>query len=585
MACWRSIGAAAESGLNPVPPIPTAHVYRRTLEPDSQTSLAKLARRVRPGSRVLDLGAGPGVLGRHLVEALDCTVDGVEYNPTAAAEAAPWYRHLECADLESIALNEIFAGQRYDCIICADILEHLRRPGAVLAQCPRLLAAGGRVLASVPNAAHAGLIAELLAGDFRYRPEGLLDETHLRFFTCASLLRLLEEHGLRSVALDATVVELSQSEFADQWVAGGWAETLPPAVIRALLDRPEALIYQFIVTAVPVAEAGDPVEHVPAEAAAAAQAALVERLALLARPVLPALSIAIVTHAPDLNLLATVLERLDRALRHARQRELVGEARLVVVDNGPGTDWREPLQRLLKEAALPATVDLVSGHGNVGYGAGHNLALVRVADSLIPNPEHSPSPLVGEAWGRGSGRSPVAYHVILNPDVLLEEDALSEGLAFLAAHPEVGLVTPAAWGQDGQRQYLCKRYPTVLDLALRGFAPAWLRRRFQARLDRYELRDQTGDAVCWDPPIVSGCFMLCRRAALDRVGGFRPEYFLYFEDFDLSLRLAAVTRLAYAPAVRIVHLGGHAARKGLRHIRLFVRAAAMFFNRHGWRWW
>ena len=270
------------------------------------------------------------------------------------------------------------------------------------------------------------------------------------------------------------------------------------------------------------------------------------------------LAISIVTHTPDLTLLARVLEHLGRALRHAGQRGDLTGARLVVVDNGPGFGWREPLQRMLDAAALPAVIELLSGHGNIGYGAGHNLAL-RTCDGEI--------------------------HLILNPDVLLEEDALGAGLAFLAAHPEAGLVTPAAWDGDGQRQYLCKRDPTVLDLALRGFAPAWLRRRFQTRLDRYELRDRTGDSVFWDPPIVSGCFMLCRRVALDRVEGFRPEYFLYFEDFDLSLRLTAVTRLVYLPAVRVVHLGGNAARKGLRHIGLFLRAATLFFNRHGWRWW
>ena len=538
--------------------VPTAHVYHRRLDPNGQDSLAKLARLVRPASQVLDLGAGPGVLGRYLAEALGCTVDGVEYNAAAVAEAAPWYRQLECADLERIKLGECFAGRRYDFIICADILEHLRQPGDLLAQLTGLLAPNGRVLASVPNVAYAGLIADLLAGEFRYRPEGLLDETHLRFFTRASLLRLLEEHGLRSVALDATVMALDRSEFADQWIAGGWAEALPPAVIRALLDRPEALIYQFIVTAAPTASGDDSIEHVPAEAVAAAQATLAAWLAAPAQPAMASLSVAIVTHAPDLAVLARVLEHLGRALRHARQHGGLTEARLVLVDNGPGPDWRKPLQQALDAAALPATVELLSGHGNVGYGAGHSLAL-RVCG--------------GDA------------HLILNPDVLLEEDALSEGLAFLAAHPEAGLVTPAAWGGDGQRQYLCKRYPTLLDLALRGFAPAWLRRRFQARLDRYEWRDQIGDAVLWDPPIVSGCFMLCRRAALDRVGGFRPEYFLYFEDFDLSLRLAAVTRLAYVPTVRIVHLGGQAARKGSRHIGLFLRAAALFFNRHGWRWW
>lgn len=270
------------------------------------------------------------------------------------------------------------------------------------------------------------------------------------------------------------------------------------------------------------------------------------------------LTIAIVTYAPDLSVLALVLERLDRALAHARERKLLDGARLVLVDNGPGDLWREPLQRWLDSGRPAVETEVLSGHGNVGYGAGHNLALQRGASD---------------------------FHLILNPDVLLERDALSESLAFLIGHPEAGLVAPAALGGDGQPQYLCKNYPTVLDLALRGFAPTGLRRWFQHRLDRYELRDRIDGDVLWDPPIASGCFMLCRRAPLERIGGFRPEYFLYFEDFDLSLRLAAVARLALVPRVRIVHLGGNAARKGLRHIALFLRAATMFFNRHGWRWW
>jgi len=68
------------------------------------------------------------------------------------------------------------------------------------------------------------------------------------------------------------------------------------------------------------------------------------------------------------------------------------------------------------------------------------------------------------------------------------------------------------------------------------------------------------------------------------IGGFADAFFLYFEDFDLSLRAAAAGRLAYVPSVRIVHHGGHAARKGLRHVFLFVGSAMTFFGRHGWRW-
>ena len=126
--------------------------------------------------------------------------------------------------------------------------------------------------------------------------------------------------------------------------------------------------------------------------------------------------------------------------------------------------------------------------------------------------------------------------------------------------------------------------PAVFDLFLRGFAPRWLRQRFAARLGRYEMRDVIGDQVVWDPPLVSGACMLFRTAVLREAGGFDPRFFLYFEDYDLSLRVARKTRIAYVPAVKVVHHGGHAARKGLRHIGLFVRGAATFFRLHGWKW-
>ena len=219
-------------------------VYHRHFDPTGQDSLAKLARWVQPGSEVLDLGTGPGQLGAYLRDSLHCVLDGVEAQPQAAAEAAPWYRQLECADLEQLDLAACFAGRRYAYILCADVLEHLRQPGRLLAQVGELLAPGGRLLASVPNVAYAGLIAEVLAGEFRYRPEGLLDESHLRFFTLNSLSRLLAAHGWRVVAVDAAYRDWGDSEFTAYP-----PNALPPALTRALLGRPDALVYQFLVSA------------------------------------------------------------------------------------------------------------------------------------------------------------------------------------------------------------------------------------------------------------------------------------------------------------------------------------------------
>jgi len=158
---------------------------------------------------------------------------------------------------------------------------------------------------------------------------------------------------------------------------------------------------------------------------------------------------------------------------------------------------------------------------------------------------------------------------------------------WLDEHEDVGALAPLVLGIDGTREYLCKRYPTIVDLFLRGFAPRPLQALFRKRLDRYEMRDVMDvepPRVVIGIPALSGAFMLAKRVAIDSTGGFDPRYFLYFEDFDWSVRLNRVTKTAYVPSVQIGHHGGGAAKKGMKHIYYFVKSALRFYRLHGWKW-
>jgi GT2 family glycosyltransferase len=272
------------------------------------------------------------------------------------------------------------------------------------------------------------------------------------------------------------------------------------------------------------------------------------------------LSVSVVVFRQMPNPLATTVASLATAAARARAAGLLDRVTVWLIDNGghdaPSLD--RAMGDAIAEAAAPWLVlETIRGQGNVGYGRGHNL---------------------------GISRSAADWHLVLNPDVVIDPDALVAGLRYLESHEGVALVTPRAEGEAG-RQYLCKRYPSILVLGLRGFAPAWLRQRFRGALHRYEMRDLPDDAPTERIPIASGAFMLCRRDALEEIGGFSPEYFLYFEDFDLSLRLGRRWRIAYLPAMRIRHAGGEAAGKGWTHRRMFIRSGLTFFRRHGWRLW
>ncbi|MEY2333317.1 glycosyltransferase [Acidithiobacillus ferrianus] len=221
------------------------HLYSRPpLDPNAEDSLAKIARRIPHGSTVLDVGCAVGVLGQYLTEQQGCNVDGIEGNAEAAEIARPFYRRIMITDLESADLRQLLEGIRYDRIVCADVLEHLRDPGQLLRQFSDLLTPGGKVIISIPNIAHVGVFLELLSGDFRYRDEGLLDRTHLRFFTRRSFLCFLAENGFSGQVVDRTIVDLQHSEFADIPM-----ETVNPSLLREMQYWDDNITYQFILEA------------------------------------------------------------------------------------------------------------------------------------------------------------------------------------------------------------------------------------------------------------------------------------------------------------------------------------------------
>ncbi|RLQ21695.1 glycosyltransferase [Seongchinamella sediminis] len=270
---------------------------------------------------------------------------------------------------------------------------------------------------------------------------------------------------------------------------------------------------------------------------------------------LPRLTVTIVVYNSPLPLLARTLHSLVAACEFLRNHSMSGVA-IQLVDNGSSADYQRELTQLLAAQAWP-DLTLETLDSNLGFGAGHNRAL---------------------AAGVGD------YHLVLNPDVELAPDALLRGLRTMSGNSSLVLLSPAACGGNGEPEFLCKRYPSVAVLLLRALLPRLGRRLFPAYMSRYDMSDVCGTEDAVDVPLASGCFMLLRGNAFVEVGGFDESFFLYFEDFDLSLRLGQLGSLRYEPTVHIVHHGGYAARKGWLHLKLFARSGWQFFSRHGWRW-
>lgn len=153
---------------------------------------------------VLDVGCWNGTLGRTLIRECGAIVDGIERDADQAVTArANGYRVVDVADLDREMPDA--GGRSYDFILFGDVLEHLVHSSTALADISRRLKPGGSVLVSLPNIAFVGNRLSHLFGRWNYGDYGILDRTHLRFFTKQTMIELLEGVDLHVMRVDGYV--------------------------------------------------------------------------------------------------------------------------------------------------------------------------------------------------------------------------------------------------------------------------------------------------------------------------------------------------------------------------------------------
>ncbi|ARN73861.1 glycosyltransferase [Oceanicoccus sagamiensis] len=270
-----------------------------------------------------------------------------------------------------------------------------------------------------------------------------------------------------------------------------------------------------------------------------------------------AISATTVTYFSELELLRILLVSMEVAAAQLHQK--TGYAvHYYIVDNSDDEVYFKDLELLCSAFGETGSFELtlIKAPANLGYSGGNNLMIDQLASD---------------------------YHLIINPDVAMEPDALWRALEYLQQHSNVVMLSPKVV-HHRKSCHVIKVYPDCFTLALRYVGRPSLNRFFAKRLARYEC-PHLQDAADTSIELAGGCFLFLPTDLLKQLGGFDESFFLYFEDYDLSIRARQLGKLAYVPSVKISHAGGDVGRKTLQHHLFFIVSAVKFFQRYGWRLW
>jgi len=206
-------------------------------------------------------------------------------------------------------------------------------------------------------------------------------------------------------------------------------------------------------------------------------------------------------------------------------------------------------------ADIDKRIEYIFNNANIGYGAGHNIALQK---SINDN---------------------VAYHVVLNPDLYFDGKIVIDTLYdYMQKNSDIGNIMPKILYPDSSNQYLAKLLPTPFDWIARRFLPSSLT---QKMTEKFELQ-YTGYKDIINAPFLSGCFMFLRVSVLKKVGLFDDNIFMYMEDVDLNRRIHNEYKTLYYPYVLVYHEYERGSHKNLKLLRISIESSIYYFNKWGW---
>lgn len=176
--------------------------YSENMPPSLKGAVEWFYDDIKEGSTILDFGCSTGYFGKFLKDAKNCTVYGLEISPDKE-EAKKVLDGVYSFDLDGDWSSDVYE-RKYDALFYGDVLEHLKYPQQALEKSKKLLKQNGKIFISTPNIAHISTRLELLGGNFEYEKMGILDNTHLKYFTLNSFTKIAHAAGYRVVRVDSS---------------------------------------------------------------------------------------------------------------------------------------------------------------------------------------------------------------------------------------------------------------------------------------------------------------------------------------------------------------------------------------------
>ena len=218
---------------------------------------------------------------------------------------------------------------------------------------------------------------------------------------------------------------------------------------------------------------------------------------------------------------------------------------IYIVDNASSDGTAERLRDEFPEIVV------IENKENYGFGYGHNTVL-DVLDS--------------------------DYHLIVNPDILIDRDVVSELVLYLEDNDDVGIVTPKILNLDGSDQELPKRKPVVAALVGRRI----LKKQLIKQVEYYQMKDRNLSEI-QQIEFATGCFFMIRTNLFKQLGGFDTRFFLYYEDIDISGRVLKTKKIIYYPDTYVYHAWERSSVHSFRYFLILVQGMFRYFNKWGWK--